>query len=90
MSYKEAPPRLDQEFRRLVDALARAPGDEALQSLAAGLAFSIRSRCIDLAGWKADLSPEYSQRVAQAAKLTRLAGEQADEILRREFWPHDD
>ena len=85
MPYREAPPELDQEFDRLVAALALAPGDEALQSSAATLARSLRSRCIDLAGWKADLSPEYSQRVTQAAKLTRLAGKQADEVLRREF-----
>ena len=89
MPYKEAPPELDQEFDRLVDVLALAPDNEALRLAAAALAHSIRSRCIDLAGWKADLSPEYSQRVAQAAKLTRLAGKHADEILRSEFLPRD-
>ena len=85
MPYREAPPELDQEFDRLVAALALVPDDDALQSSAATLARSLRSRCIDLASWKADLSPEYGQRVAQAAKLTWLAGKHADEVLRREL-----
>ena len=85
MSYKEAPLELDQEFRRLVAALALAPDDQALQSSAAALAHNIRGRCIDLATWKADLSPEYKQRETQVAELTCLAGEQADAILRHDL-----
>ena len=80
MSYKEASPELDREFQRLVSALALAPGDPALQSSAAALADVIRGRCIDLATWKADLSPEYKQREAQVVELTRLAGERADAV----------
>ena len=78
MSYQEASPELDQGFHRLVAALTLAPGDRALQTSAAALAGVIRGRCIDLATWKADLSPEYRQRETQVAELTRLAGEQAD------------
>jgi|HubBroStandDraft_5_1064220.scaffolds.fasta_scaffold234198_2 hypothetical protein len=85
MGYQEASPELDQRFDALVVALASAPDDQVLQSSAADLAYSIRSRCIDLATWKADYSTEYKKRVAQAAKLTKLAGKQADEVLLREF-----
>ena len=78
MSYQEAPPEIDQDFRRLVAALTLAPNDRVLRSSAVALAQVIRSRCIDLATWKADLSPEYRQREAQAAELIRLAGEPVD------------
>ena len=87
MSYQKASPELDREFHRLVASLALAPDDQALQSAAAVLAHAIRSRCIDLATWQADLSPEYRQREAQAAEITRLAGERSDEILQRDFGP---
>ena len=78
MAYREAPPELDQAFHRLVAALTLATGDRALQSSAAALAQVIRSRCIDLATWKTDLSPEYRLREAQVAELTSLVGNQAD------------
>jgi len=82
MGYQEASPELDQRFDALVAALANSPNDQVLQSSAADLAYSIRSRCIDLA---TDYSPEYRKRTAQAAKLTKLAGKQADEVWLREF-----
>lgn len=89
MSYKEAPPELDQRFHELVAALSNKPSDQTRQSSAADLAYSIRSRCIDLATWKADFSPEYTMRVIQATQLTSLAGQYADEVLFREFWRPD-
>jgi hypothetical protein len=85
MGYQEASPELDQKFDVLVAALDSTPDDRVLQASAADLAYLIRSRCIDLATWKADYSTEYKKRVDQAAKLTKLAGKQADEVLLREF-----
>ena len=85
MPFSVASPELDQDYERLVGALAHDPGNQTLQASAAGLAYSIRSRCMDLATWKADYSPEYNKRVAQAATLTMLAQGCADEVLLREF-----
>jgi hypothetical protein len=85
MPWRDASPELDQEFERLVAALRRRPNSSSLQRKAANAAYSIRSRCIDLASWQADYSPEYSKRIEQATTLTKLAGEHADETLLHDF-----
>lgn len=85
MPYREPPPELDQRFNELVAALANDPDDQGLKASAADLAYMIRSRCMDLATWKADFSPEYSKRIAQGSRLTSIAGDQADDVLQHDF-----
>jgi len=85
MPYREAPPELDESIQELVVALSVNAHDAGLQAAAARLVHSVRSRCIDLASWHADSSPEYNLRVSQARQLTKLAREIADELLLQEF-----
>ncbi len=83
--FQKADPCLDSDYNSILLQLESNPNDSALKVKANNLALKIRIRCIDLATWKADSSPEYSHRIAQCTKLTELAGQNAHEILLREF-----
>jgi hypothetical protein len=82
---RDAPPDLDSAVR---DALAHQ-GNAATQSdlrvAAANLAYRVRSRMIDLAAVRAEYGDEYAVRLEQARALVRLAADEADELLVREF-----
>jgi hypothetical protein len=78
-------PGLDSEYSELVAKLQSSPTDERLRLAANELALKIRSRCMDLATWKAEYGPEYSLRIQQCRTLTSYAGSYAHEFLVKEF-----
>jgi hypothetical protein len=78
-------PGLNNEYEELLAKLQAAPEDERLMLAANALALKIRSRCIDLATWKAEYGPEYSLRIQQCKTLTSCAGVYAHEFLVKEF-----
>ena len=83
--YTAPDPRLDSEYEELLAKLQSSPTDERLRIDANQLALKIRSRCIDLAIWKAEYGPEYSLRIQQCRVLTSFAGSYAHEFLAKEF-----
>ena len=83
--FREPPEDLEERVDSLLSLIATHPNDLALQERAAALAYEIRSRCIDLATWKAEYSPEYKQRETQARALLQVAREQASEAVFKEF-----
>jgi len=85
MPYLPPDPSLDKEYDEITALSGRTDDPEALKALANKLALKIRSRCIDLATWQADYSPEYKKREAQCRVLAALAGSAAHPFLVREF-----
>lgn len=83
--YREPPEDLDERVSSLLTLIDIRPDDLALQEQASALSYEIRSRCIDLATWKADYSPEYKQRETQVKALLQAARKLASDTVCKDF-----
>lgn len=85
MSYRPISSELDRESRALIESLSNSEIDDTMRLEANKLALGLRSRLMDLATWKADNSPEYSDIEVRCRTLTRIAGSFAHEKLVEDF-----
>jgi|JI10StandDraft_1071094.scaffolds.fasta_scaffold1857689_1 hypothetical protein len=83
--YQQSDPEMTKRFELLDSKLKECPDSQSYKTEANLLALKIRGRCMDLAAWKADMSPEYELRLEQCKILTKYAGEYAHDVLIREF-----
>lgn len=82
---RDAPPDLDSAVRDVLGRQGNAASQSDLRIAAAELAYRVRSRMIDLATIRAEYGDEYALRLEQARALVRLAADEADDLLVREF-----
>jgi hypothetical protein len=82
---RDPPADLDAAVSDLLAAQGSTVAHREFRTAAANLAYGVRSRMIDLASMRAEYGEEYAARLEQARALVRLAADEADELLIREF-----